>query len=116
MAHSILLTGPDRRRSWSDDERREILAEAFAPGAIVAAVARRREVSTGLIYTWRRHAMRESGAPFLRALVTGDQPPVDKPTPQLAPAIVVDMPGGARVSISASANADLIAATLRGLR
>ena len=61
-------------------------------------------------------AMRESGAPFLRALVTGDQPPVDKPTPQLAPAIVVDMPGGARVSISASASADLIAATLRGLR
>ncbi|WP_243068967.1 transposase [Candidatus Rhodoblastus alkanivorans] len=92
------------------------MAEAFAPGAIVAAVARRREVSTGLIYTWRRNAMRESGAPFLRALVTHDPPPADKPTPQLAPAIVVDLPGGARVSISASACADLIAATLRGLR
>jgi transposase len=116
MAHSILLTGPDRRRSWSEAERREILAEAFAPGAIVAAVARRREVSTGLIYTWRRNAMRESGAPFLRALVADDQPPADKPTPQLAPAIVVDLPGGARVSISASACADLIVATLRGLR
>jgi transposase len=116
MAHSILLTGPDRRRSWSEDERREILAEAFAPGATVAAVARRREVSTGLIYTWRRNAMRESGAPFLRALVADDQPPADKPTPQLAPSIVVDLPGGARVSISASACADLIAATLRGLR
>jgi transposase len=88
MAHSILLTGLDRRRSWSDDERRETLAEAFAPGAIVAAVARRREVSTGLIYTWRRNAMRESGAPFLRALVTDVQPPADKPTPQLAPAIM----------------------------
>lgn len=116
MAHSILLTGPDRRRSWSDKERREILAEAFAPGAIVAAVARRREVSTGLIYTWRRNAMRESSAPFLRALVTDAQPPTDKPTPQLTPAIVVDLPGGARVSISASACVDLIAATLRGLR
>jgi transposase len=116
MAHSILLTGPDRRRSWSEDERREILAEAFAPGAIVAAVARRREVSTGLIYTWRRNAMRESGAPFLRALVTHNPPPADKPTPQLAPAIVVDLPGGARVCISASASAALIVATLRGLR
>jgi hypothetical protein len=49
-------------------------------------------------------------------LTTGVQPPVDKPTPQLAPAIVVDLPGGARVSISASASADLIEATLRGLR
>ena len=116
MAHSILLTGPYRRRSWSEAERREILAEAFAPGAIVAAVARRREVSTGLIYTWRRNARRESGAPFLRALVADDQPPAEKPKPPLAPAIVVDLPGGARVSISASASADLIATTLRGLR
>jgi transposase len=116
MAHSILLTGPDRRRSWSEDERREILAEAFAPGAIVAAVARRREVSTGLIYTWRRNAIRESGAPFLRALVTDDRPTADNSKPQLAPVIVVDLPGGVRVSISASASADLIAATLQGLR
>ena len=116
MSHSILLTGPDRRRSWSEDERREILAEAFAPGAIVAAVARRREVSTGLIYTWRRNARRGSGTPFLRALVADGQPPAEQPTPSLAPAIVVDLPGGARVSISASASADLIAATLRSLR
>jgi transposase len=116
MAHSILLTGPDRRRSWSEEERREILAEAFAPGAIVTAVARRREVSSGLIYTWRRNAQRESGAPFLRALVNDDQPPADPPKPVSAPAIVVDLPGGARVSIGASASADLIAATLRGLR
>ena len=116
MSHSILLTGPDRRRSWSEEERREILAEAFAPGAIVAAVARRREVSTGLIYTWRRNARRESGTPFLRALIADDQPPAELATPSLVPAIVVDLPGRARVSISASASADLIAVTLRGLR
>lgn len=116
MVHSILLTGPDRRRSWSDAQRREILAEAFAPGAIVAAVARRHEVSTGLIYTWRRNAKRENGAPFLRALVTDAQPPAEQPKPLLAPVMVVDLPGGARVSISASASADLIVATLRGLR
>jgi transposase len=116
MAHSILLTGPDRRRSWSDEERREILAEAFAPGATVAAVARRYEVSTGLLYTWRRNAKRESGAQFMRALVTDDHTSNENPTLSSEPAIVVEMPGGVRVSISASANPDLIAATLRGLR
>lgn len=45
MSHSILLIGPDRRRFWSDKERREILSEDFAPGAIAAAVVRRHEVS-----------------------------------------------------------------------
>ena len=115
MSHSILLTGPDRRRSWSEEERREILAEAFSPGAIVAAVARRHEVSTGLIYTWRRNAERESRAAFARALVTDVQPLAEQ-KPSLAPAIIVELPGGARVSISASATADLITAALRGLR
>jgi hypothetical protein len=30
------MTGPERRRRWSDGDRREIVAAAFAPGAIVA--------------------------------------------------------------------------------
>jgi transposase len=37
--------GPERRRRWSDEERVQILAEAFAPGAFVAQVARRHDVS-----------------------------------------------------------------------
>lgn len=32
----------------------EILNEAFAPGACVAEVARQHDVSTPLVYTWRR--------------------------------------------------------------
>nr|WP_274845341.1 transposase [Sinorhizobium meliloti] len=46
-----MLTGPERRRRWSLEDRAQILAEAFAPGAVVSEVARRFEVSTGLIYT-----------------------------------------------------------------
>ncbi|MDX0489729.1 transposase [Sinorhizobium medicae] len=49
----MLLTGPERRRRWSLEDRAQILAEAFAPGAVVSEVERRFEVSTGLIYTWR---------------------------------------------------------------
>ena len=54
MAHVTLMTGPERRRRWSSDERREILMAAFSPGSIVADVSRRYEVSTSLIYKWRR--------------------------------------------------------------
>jgi transposase len=40
----------ERLRRWSPAERATILAAAFAPGAVVADVARQFEVSTSLIY------------------------------------------------------------------
>jgi len=57
MAQITLLTGPERRRRWSADERRRILAAAFAPGAVVADAARQFEVSTSLIYKWRQQGL-----------------------------------------------------------
>ena len=35
-----IITGPERRRSWSEEQKRAIVAAAFAPGAIVADVAK----------------------------------------------------------------------------
>lgn len=48
------FAGPERRRRWIDEERLQILVEAFPPGAYVEVVCRRHDVSTALIYTWRR--------------------------------------------------------------
>lgn len=42
MARVTVASDVRRRRDWSDDERMEIPREAFALGAIVAWVARRR--------------------------------------------------------------------------
>lgn len=42
------------RRLWSDAEKLEILAEAFRPGGRVCDVIARREVSSSLIYMWRK--------------------------------------------------------------
>ena len=53
MSHVTLLTGPERRRRWSEEDQCRILAAAFAPGAKVAAVARQYDVATSLIYKWR---------------------------------------------------------------
>jgi transposase len=49
-----ILVGPERRRRWSAEERARIVAEASAPEARVADIARRHGVSRSLIYTWRR--------------------------------------------------------------
>jgi transposase len=50
MARMTLITGTERRRQWSFDERQQIVAAASAPGAVVAEVGRRWDVSTSLIY------------------------------------------------------------------
>ena len=44
----VVIAGAERRRRWGDEERLAILAEAFAPGACVAEVSRRLDVSTSL--------------------------------------------------------------------
>ena len=48
-----ILTGPERRRRWSDSEKLAILADADEPGATVTAVAARRDVTRQQIYYWR---------------------------------------------------------------
>ncbi|MEQ6335732.1 transposase [Sphingobium sp. MK2] len=53
MGQITVMTGPERRRRWSDEERLQILSEAFAPGASVLAVAQRHDISTARIYTIR---------------------------------------------------------------
>ena len=62
MAQIHIMTGPERRRPWSDEQKRTIVAAAFAPGAVVAEVARHADVHPSLIYRWRRGAMPREGA------------------------------------------------------
>jgi transposase len=38
MSRVEVLSGPERRRRWSEEQKRAIVAEAFAPGASVSAV------------------------------------------------------------------------------
>jgi transposase-like protein len=49
-----VITGPDRRRRWSLEQKRAIVAESLRANAPPSAVARRHGLNTGQIYTWRR--------------------------------------------------------------
>ena len=65
-----LITGDERRRRWSDEERARILAAIEEPGAVVAEVARRADVCTSLVYRWRREARAMASASgFARVVV-----------------------------------------------
>jgi transposase len=72
-----ILVGPERRRRWSAEEKTRILAEATAPDARVADIARRHGVSRSLIYTWRREA---------RRVLSSDG--IDAALPELVPVVV----------------------------
>jgi transposase len=67
-----VLTGPERRRRWSVDQKLAIVAELARPGSSGAVVAQRYGISTGLLYTWRRqaHGLRARS----RSLVPGFMP------------------------------------------
>ena len=68
MSRVEVLSGPERRRRWSAEQKRSIVAEAFAPGASVCEVARRRDVVPGQIYRWR-HDLRSIAAGFAEVVV-----------------------------------------------
>ena len=72
-----ILTGPERRRRWSVDQKLAIVSELARPGSSGAVVAQRYGISTGLLYTWRRqaHGLRARS----RSLVPGFMPMVIAP-------------------------------------
>lgn len=66
-----IVTGTGRRRRWSTDVKAAIVAESFAPGASVSAVARRHDISPSLLFLWRRQTTRMK----LAERRDGDAPP-----------------------------------------
>ena len=111
MAQVEVITGVERRRRWSADQKRAVVAAAFAPGAVVSAVARLADVRPGQIYRWRRDL---GGAlpGFAEVLVAPSAGAMGDPPP---PAIEVALGDGAQVRIPASASPELAAAVLQAL-
>lgn len=91
--------------------------KSLPPGACVARVARRHDVSTALVYTWRRKlsaalAAAQENQGFVEAVVLEESSSV--PTPG-QPAIIVELSHGARVSIYNSASATLAQTVVKAL-
>jgi transposase-like protein len=49
-----IITGRERRRRWSVEDKLKIVAETLEPGASVNQIAARHDVYSGLLFTWRR--------------------------------------------------------------
>lgn len=116
MPQIQVITGVERRRRWSDDEKRSIVAAAFSPGAVVTAVARRADVCPSQVYRWRREFATERPG-FAEVVVFTDRMP---PAPALVEAgvtlIEVDFADRARVRIPPTAPPELAVAIVKALR
>ena len=113
-----IITGAERRRRWRLEEKLRIVAEVEQPGASFADVARRHEVSRGLLWNWRGQVRRGELAPepmptFLPMRVMADPPAVMSAPVQVAPAeaarVEITLPDGTCIRVGA----DVGLATLR---
>jgi transposase len=111
MRRVEVLTGPERRRRWSAEQKRSIVEQAFAPGACLAEVARQADVRRGQIYRWRRE-LRTAAPGFAEVMIAPE--PTQIPTTPVA-AMEVDIGRDIRVRIPSATPIGLAAAVIKAL-
>jgi transposase len=62
-----IITGAERRRRWSEEEKLQLVEEACRPGHSVSQVARHRGINPSQLFAWRRQAL-------AKGLVSDDRP------------------------------------------
>ena len=126
MAHVEILGGSERRRRWSEAEKRRIVEESFGPGRRVVDVARRNEVAASLVFAWRRQAREALPAmpSFFVPVAIADPPPslvpevsVGEPertrrTGARSGLIEIELRGGHRIRVDARVDGDALGRVL----
>jgi len=119
-----VLTGPGRRRRWSDEQKMQVVAEAMEPGAVISQIARRWQICSSQVFTWRRAAVRAmpSNAPAITPAFVPiveaariPAPPASTLAPSRTPEIEIDT-GGAKIRVAGGVDTKTLTAVLRALR
>ena len=96
-----VITGVERRRKWTAQEKAAIVAESLAEGAIVSEVARRHGLNPQQVFGWRARmreavggsaSLSDATPAFVPAIVENEPPP---PTAPALPAVVAMGAAGA---------------------
>jgi transposase len=116
-----------RRRFWSRQEKRRIVAETREPGASVSIVARRHDVNANQVFSWRRQ-FGDEPCSFVPVVVSSEASPPGMPSRNeetaavagcVAPAaevpsgrIEIVLVGGSRIIVDETVNAAALARVL----
>ena len=118
------VTGIVRRRRWSDQVKGRIVAEAIAPGAVIADVARRHDLMPQHLSNWVRaakdgHFALPGDVTFVPAVVAELPATRDgsEPTGAVAgePAIEIGI-GDITIHVRSGSDCDLLAKVLMAVR
>ena len=69
-----VITGVERRRAWSREEKRAILIESFEDGVVISEVARRYGLRPQQLFTWRNEFRKRGLARFQSNCATIEPP------------------------------------------
>jgi transposase len=108
------IVGAQQRRFWSADEKQKIVAEALAPGASMAEVARRHDVNPNLLFTWRRKARGKQAAEGSGAVKLVPVIVTPETTPSASRMEIV-LISGERILVGADADAGALARIVKAL-
>jgi transposase len=115
MAQITVISGVERRRRWSGDQKLALVRAATAPGASVVAIARSADVAPSLIYRWRREIFASASMQLEGFTAVAVRPVSDRHDRESSGTMVIEL-GGATVRVANGASASLLVATLRELK
>jgi transposase len=126
-----VITRGERRRIWTPEQKREIVAESLGSDLTPTEVARKHAISSGQLYTWRQQML--GGQMTLLASATPDFAQVEMAplpprsgapfeksgaaaTPRHSPEIIeVVLPSGVILRVGAAVNAAALGRVLAAL-
>jgi transposase len=119
-----VITGAERRRRWSWEQKQAIVAESVAPRASPTVIARKYGLNTGQLYTWRRQMLRRVPAVAPAGFARVDV--VEAPARPSAPTTIADaarsglievvLPGGTSVRVDGCVDERALRRVLAALR
>ena len=110
-----VITGPDRRRRWSLEQKQAIVAESYRANTSPAAVARRHGLNTGQLYTWR-HLLAPVPVPAFACVGRAGETSGAEPAARRAGLIEIVLPGGIVVRVDTNVSETSLRRVLSAIR
>lgn len=127
-----VITGVERRRDWTDEEKLAIVAESCADGVVISEVARRHGLRPQQLFAWRNEFRRREAArlqcggtpAFAPVMIAHDRPvsaaagapAVAGPVSGVGAALIEIVLGRATVRLHGAADAKTLAAVLSAVK
>ena len=119
-----VITGVERRRQWSDEEKRAIIAESSQDGVVISDVARRHGLRPQQLFNWRNEFRKREGklmeTPAFAPVMIADDRLSTAPAEALVPAanapLIEIVLGSVTVRTRGFVDAKALAAVLRAVK